>query len=424
MLWRHALLYPGSSCYYVAPTFTHGKELIWRDPRLAGFIGTLHDTYIDRTNSTDCTVYFKNGSFIKIIGSENFAAANGLRPSFLVYDEFCEFHPRFHETMNPNRIVRKCPLLIIGTPPMQDSQNREQYMSYAKECRKRKKGVHIQQSSYSNPHIDKEELDDEKIRLYDRGEGFIWESQYMAKIVPGGRNVIFPMFCDKHVHAHSDLVREISNDAHRLHWYCIADPGTTTTMAILFVALNPYTKQIYVMDELYLTDKEETSVGKVMPRIFQISGKLAPRVDFDEEWFKIYDEAAAWFCNEVAMQYDTYFMPTLKVHNKKEMGISLMKDIFIYNVVKVSDKCVNFKHEVTNYIADKDGKFPRTGDHLIDDFRYFLAASHYSFDEIQEAVRHLGPRKPQDLLNNVQSRNFDDLDEDWTGVFGETGFEE
>ena len=114
MLWRHALLNPGSSCYYVTPEMTHGRSLVWTDPRLVGF---GPGKYVSKVNSNEMLIRFKNQSFIKIIGSENYAAANGLRPSFLVYDEFCEFHPSFHETMNPNRIVRKCPLLIIGTPP-------------------------------------------------------------------------------------------------------------------------------------------------------------------------------------------------------------------------------------------------------------------------------------------------------------------
>ncbi|HEY5688563.1 MAG TPA: hypothetical protein VIS27_09695, partial [Yeosuana sp.] len=158
MLWRHALMNPGSACYYVTPEMAHGRKLVWTDPRLAGF---GDKKYVAAINSNEMIVKLTNGSFIQVIGSENFAAANGLRPAFLVYDEFCEFHPRFHETMQPNRMVYKCPLVIIGTPPMQDSRNKEQYMGYAEECKNSESDIWICQDSYSNPYIDKKDLDAE-----------------------------------------------------------------------------------------------------------------------------------------------------------------------------------------------------------------------------------------------------------------------
>lgn len=424
MLWRHALLNPKSACYYVAPSMVHGRKLIWTDPRLATFCnvhkeGTNQHKYIDKLNSNEMIVRFKNGSFIQVLGSENYQAANGLRPGFLVYDEFCEFHPRFHETMNPNRMVYKCPLVIIGTPPMQDSINREQYITYADECKKKKNSFWIRQSSYRNPHIDPKELDQEKENLLARGEDYLWYSQYEAKLTAGGRNIIFPMIGDQHFHKHSSLMYEIKNDISKLEWFCVADPGTTTVMGLLFCAVNPYSKQIYILDEIYEKDPRETSVSLIIPRVKKIVEDLASPVDFDSEWIKVYDEAAAWFCNEVANQFGYFFMPTLKVHNKKEHGISLIKDILVHNVVKISDRCENLRREMENYVADEDGKFPRTNDHLIDCFRYFLAAAGYSMVEVMEAVRSLGPRVPGPDPHAVQSKKMgNDLDfMDWTSAY-------
>ena len=44
---------------------------------------------------------------------------------------------------------------------------------------------------------------------------------------------------------------QINRDLNKLEWYCISDPGTTTVMAFLFVAVNPYSKKFYVLDEIY-----------------------------------------------------------------------------------------------------------------------------------------------------------------------------
>lgn len=418
ILWRHALLHPKSACYYVTPTMTHGRRFIWTDPRLTTF---GPNKYIDRINSNEMILRFKNGSFIQVLGSENFQSANGLRPSFLVYDEFSEFHPRFHETMNPNRIVYKCPLVIIGTPPTADSINKSQYLTYAQECQDRTDSIWIRQSSYSNPHIPKEELDREREKLFQRGEEWIWYSQYEARITAGGRNVVFPMFSpEKHVVSHDILMAEISRDAHKLQWYCITDPGTTTTMAVLFVAVNPHTKKIYVVDEIYEQDARQTSVSLIMPRILKRVKTYSPTLSFDEDWYKVYDEAAAWFCNEVAQQFEIYFQPTLKAHNKKENGISLMKDIFIHNVIQISDRCSNFQKEIIGYVADENGKFPKLNDHLLDCFRYFLAAAHYSMVQVMEAVRVLGARIPGDKDPPGYQRplNKRDLEEfDWTAEY-------
>lgn len=414
MLWRHALLNPGSACYYVTPEMTHGRKLVWTDPRLLNF---GNSKYIKNINNNEMIVRFKNGSFIQILGSENFAAANGLRPSFLVYDEYCEFHPRFHETMAPNRAVFNCPLLIIGTPPLQDSRNKEQYISYAEECEKNKKGMWITKTSYENPHVDKEWLDEEKQRLFSRGEEYLWFSQYEAKLTAGGAHVIFPMLSDKHIIDHDKLMEEIRRDSHKLEWYCVSDPGTTTVMGFLFCAINPYSKKIYIMDEIYEKRPEFTSVQKVMPIVLSKAKRLSPSLGFDDDWIKVYDEAAAWFANEVLQQYGFGFQPTLKAHNKKENGISLIKDILIHNVVAISSNCKHLVKEMSNYVADEQGKIPKVNDHLIDCFRYFLAASYYSMVQIKEAVRKLGPRNVSDLIqegDGVQKWDNPWAEDDWT----------
>lgn len=417
-LWRHALLNPNSPCYYVTPEMTHGRKLVWTDPRLVSFGG--HE-YIKSINSNEMIIKFKNGSFIQILGSENFAAANGLRPAFLVYDEFCEFHPRFHETMQPNRIVYNCPLMIIGTPPMQDSRNKEQYTTYAEECKQRKDALWVQQTSYANPYIPKEELDLEKEKLFARGEEYLWYSQYEAKITAGGKHVIFPMLNkQKHVFRHQDIVAEIRRDLRNLEWYCVADPGTTTVMAILFVAVNPYTKKVYFLDEIYESNAKNTSVRLIAPRIYEKTRELYPGSNLSEDWTKIYDEAAAWFSNEMASQFGLHFLPTLKVYNKKEMGISVIKDMLVHETVMISDRCEKLFWEMDQYIADEKGNFPKNHDHLLDAARYFLAAANYTSTEVMEAAQRLGPRNPHELNDFYEGyQKHDDpwKDDDWTTEF-------
>lgn len=280
-LWRWALMNPGSTCYYIAPELKHGRELIWNNLRLLRF-GQKRDEfgrplpggedtlakYVKSVNQSDSRIRLKNGSQIVIVGSENWQAANGLTPDFVVYDEFKVFKKQWHTEFNPNRIVRKAPLLLIGTPPKPGDCNREQYIEFAEQAIKREDMFHIEASSYENPHVPKDEIDREIAILRERGEIDVIEREYYGRLVYGGADAIFPMLDEKrHVHAHSELLQVIKRDRKKMDWFCITDPGTTTCFASLIGCINPYTKKIYLLDEIYETDQQYTSVRHIYPQL-------------------------------------------------------------------------------------------------------------------------------------------------------------
>ena len=425
MLWRHALLNPGSTCYYITPELSHGREIIWHNGRLAQFGREKDDQgrfvpggqeplkkYIKHIANTDSRITFKNNSSIKIVGSENWAAANGLTPDFVVYDEFKVFHPMFHTEMNPNRIVRKAPLVIIGTPPKPGDRNQEQYMEFADECLKRKDCAHIIASSYDNPHMPKEEVDKEIEKLRIRGENDVIKREYFGEISLGGRNAIFPMFDAKKLRPFQGVMRDLQKDLKKLDWYCITDPGSTTCFAVLFAAINPYTKQVYLLDELYETSQENTSVRQIYPRIKTKMKELNPHIDIDD-WYKVYDEAAAWFSTELMGQFGDYFMPTAKHLHKKENGLSLCKDQIIYNTLTFTDRMQKLKWEIQQYVRTDRGDIPKKNDHLIDCWRYLNAAANYDMNEILEKKKipmdnDRGWRTIENDLNDVGK------EQDWT----------
>lgn len=392
ILHRWANLYPNSPCYYVTTTKVHGRTLVWNDPRIRRF--SPKELLSDNPeNGNEMILRFKNGSFIQILGSENFTVANGLRPAIMVYDEFCEFHPSFHETMQPNRMVYKCPLLVIGTPPRQDSGNTKQYEDLAEFSKTAPNCAHFIKTTFENPFIDHEMVKRERETLFAKGEEHLWYSQYEAKIVKGGQRVIFPMFSEAdHIFKHEILHEHVLKDASNLDWYCIADPGSTTVFGTLFAAINNYTKEIYILDEIYATNQKDTSTGIICPQMLTMSQELYPRSSFEDDWFKGYDEAAAWFHTEVVARYGWGFLQTIKAQNKKENGISLLKDCFLNYTIKISDRCENLKNELNKYVCDADGKYPKHGDHLIDCLRYLLGFANYTVEDVVEAKPTIGKK--------------------------------
>ena len=149
IIYRFAQLNPGSGCYYFCPMANQAREILWETGRLQRGIKRK---YIKTIKSMDMRIILKNGSYIKLDGSDRYEKHRGTEPHFLVYDEFKDFDPRFHEAIDPNRGVYNCPLIILGTPPVSINQDRnyEQYNELQKQCQEDDDKFFLQISSYFN----------------------------------------------------------------------------------------------------------------------------------------------------------------------------------------------------------------------------------------------------------------------------------
>jgi hypothetical protein len=406
LLWRQCLLYPGSACYYVAPTIVHARKIVWIDPRLSTF---GDKKYVEDINQTEMIVKFKNGSFIQILGSENHYAANGLRPSFLVLDELAEHDFNFLNIMQPNRIVYDAPMLVIGTPPIATSKNREQYLMLADECKISPDSMWIKQTSYENTHIPKERLDKIKAKMLARGEGYLWEAYYLAEIVAGGPNSVFPML-DKDVHIlPSEEIRVRVMARWRLNdWYCTVTPGANTTAAALFLTIDKSTKSIYVLDEVYERQRERTRAALITQSLVKKAGELCLFIDFDEDWNKVCSETGTWFSSEVADREGYFFSMAPKL--KGTAGISIIKDLLHDHSLYISDKCVNLFREMRDYVTRPDGTPVKGNDYLIEALRNTLAAANYSVKTSQDPTTTLGPR----TVNMLEDESWEDSSTPWS----------
>jgi len=424
VLWRHALLNPGSACYYVGPEAAHARKIMWDRHRLQKFLGTETKKYVETIRTQEMMIRLKNGSFIQVVGSDNYAVANGLTPDIAVYDEFKHFNPRWHTEFAPNRAAKAAPLIIIGTRPRIGNKNMDQYNDVLEYQKTDKQSRIFFKTTWDNPinHMPEQKnmIEQEIAQLRARGEEDVVQLEYYSNWVPGGKRAIFPMVSKElHVKSAAEIKKEISRDLSKLEWYCITDPGTTTCFAALLAAVNPFTKKVYILDELYEKDQSMTSVRMIYPRLDNLMMKHYENSSVDDDWIKGFDEAAAWFSNEVMQQYGKYFMPTQKHLNKKEDGISLIKDQLIHNLVIISDSCEHLFEEMQKYAKDDKGGIPKRDDHLIDCFRYLNAFANYSMLEVLDVLR-----QQNDVARDRFKRMEDDDDlwaeeEDWTLGIGD-----
>ncbi len=416
-LYRFSLLYPNSACYFIAPFQKQAKEIIWANGRLQNFFLADIDpktgkTYTGLTSDeayqlndelkkkyglkvveSENRIRFGNGSFIKLDGADNFEAFRGITPHIVAYDEFKDHHPKFHTGMDPNLAPYDAPLICVGTPPEGDEKNAKNFISMADYADKADDQVYFCVPTYYNPYISKDFLKRKKQELFARGEEDKWYREYEAKRVKSGARSIFPMFespdlgkkYTRHVRPHKELRAQVMSKKKDYDFILSFDPASSTTFACLFVGIHKFNKEIYILDELYIKEKSNTSTGQIFPKSLEI---LDSYNIYHEDVRMIYDNAAAWFATEVAFQFGYGLEPCIKDIKNKDKRLSLIKDLYLGDFIKVSEKCAMFIFETENYRVNENGKIPKENDHLLDAFRYILSNTYYN----------QVPRKKENLL--------------------------
>jgi len=128
------------------------------------------------------------------------------------------------------------------------------------------------------------------------------------------------------------------------------------------------------------------------------------------------DEREAWFINEVMDQFRFNVSPTQKHVHKKDSGISLIRDLMLFEQITISSECKNHIKEIQEYARDSKGNIPKRNDHSIDCLRYGLGFNNYT------VVTHSYAKKKIQVLpghwDEVPYSDSDDgidigLDYDW-----------
>lgn len=390
LLWRWALTHPGTNNYYFAPYNKQARAIVWENRKMQGF---MPGEYLTKKPGISMKLPLTNLSFIKVDGSDNTEAYRGVKPKGLtIFDEFKDFREEFYTAYDPNRAAFDSPIVIIGTPPDRECQ----YTQLMEEFQNDPTKAFFRFPTSANPHIKPEWLAHKKAEMYAKGEGDVWQREYEAIYTKGGAAKIFPMLDkEKHVRPHDWMVNQLKRDRKKLSWFAVADPAAASVFGVLFIAINPFNRMVYIMDEIYETDQGEMSVGKIGPRIHDKREEL-----YDDQfaWRNGYDEAESWWRAEMLDRFNEAWEPTQKSLNDKESGLSLIKDLLLSNLVLISDRCVKLFWEMDNYFKDRNGNIPKKNDHLLDTFRYGLAMDNYTVHgEIEEIILPEDEPRPEKL---------------------------
>lgn len=418
--WCYALLNPNKQVWIICPQRKQGKDIYWVSKRLQSFGPS---DYVEQEKESEVTLQFKNGSIIRVDGCENYNALRGINPDLVIYDEFQDHSKEFHvEVMAPNLVAKGAALVVIGTPPKRDC--------YYVEFRKRlleeiEEGdttrAYYEFPSFINPSLDKQELEKIHQRMIKAGDENIWLREHMAQLIFGGEGAVFsPWNRIKHIRKHEILMSAIEKDKDKLKWYTIFDPGSSTCFAVLFIAYNSYTSQIFILDEIYETNSRNTDSLSIWKRSIQKEKELFPN-RAPRTFKRIYDEAAPWFHINLQKYFrndpEFYMSPCeknkIRGYSSKEADCSLIKQIMATdNAFFVSDRCEKFKWEVENYVLSEDGDYPKDHDHLCPDcLTYFLKSAGYKFVEEVPDQEALASETTVTLFGKKKMQRVKDLSE-------------
>lgn len=277
--------------------------------------------------------------------------------------------------MYPNLMARDGILIVGGTPP-RDKDNL--YYELEQEAHRNPKWRFFHWSCWDNPKLSFQMLRDEKDAYYNRGEGYLWEQEYEARYVFGGKDTVFSVFDEnKHVLPFDVMLATIAKDRRHLDYFIISDPGNRVCHANLFIAYDRTNGYVWVLDELYETDIANTATTFIYPRLIEKANRLFP-----SSFYWIYDEAELWFPNEINAQFpDAPAMtPTAKALHDKEVGLGLIKACMVNGRYFQSELCINLKDELLSYRLDDKGRYVKKKDHAIDALRYFFDFVGYSYE--------------------------------------------
>lgn len=400
-----AQLYPKSKIYIIAPFRQQVSEIYWASGSMENIIPKdwLYSNPSDSFNKNELRITFKNESFIKFDGADNEATTRGYKPHLLICDEFQDWKQDSWNGMKPNLLAHNATCLLIGTPPKYENAFIHELNTFKKrvDIEKNPNYFYMVRTIYDNPRYPADKVEEMKQDFYDKKEEHVWRREFLAEIILGGANSIFPMFDrEKCVRPSEWIDAQVRLFANGLEYYTVLDPSSTR-FGVGFYAYNRYTATIYLLDEIIEQDAMRISAEQIKARI----------IDIENKWgmyniTRIYDEAAKLFALEI-MENDFGMISTEKKHNDKSNNISLLKDIFLKGKIFINESCKMFVEDIVSYHTNEKGRIVKERDEGVDCTLYMIAEAGYSFNNLASIKNIVDPmtRQPYTYLKREPEKD-------------------
>ncbi len=104
--------------YYVFPTYSQAKKVIWDSITNTGerILDYCPDEIVESKNSQEMKIRFVNGSLLQLVGSDNFDSLMGSNPQGVVFSEYALQDPRAYQYIRPILTANYGWALFLSTP--------------------------------------------------------------------------------------------------------------------------------------------------------------------------------------------------------------------------------------------------------------------------------------------------------------------
>lgn len=413
--WMYALTRPNAEVYYLAPAVKQAKELVWANSRMQTCNTYQNDFLkkIERIFGGEIKIYhhemriiLPNGSFIKVDGSDNYNTQRGLKPDFVVADEYRDFKAPWIEAVRPNMSVKKGKILFITTPP--HSPNHAYNM--AEEC---KHGMSTNDPHYFYLNLPStcndripghtEWLKREEARLLRLGRRNEWRREYMAEYIPNNEHAVLPHLTRDSLTPYKSLIDTLKVQNHEYSLHIAIDPSNSATFAALLALYDPYDAKLYLMDCYKQTDASLTSCRETWPVICQYRDALLNDLEHIIGKTSISSNISTpWFNRDLLELFDVPSSMVPKEFKDPIYNISLIKDISSAGKLVISDKLKPLISEAETYQRSHETlRIPRDDKPLINCLRYLIWDCNYTTELLATPA---GMPEDENLLENFMNR--------------------
>lgn len=232
--------------WIVAPTFQQGKDVHWYQ----GFKREIPSKYIVKWNDSELSVDIKteNGgiSRIQIKSAEQPDRLKGVKLRGLIVDEIASMRNWdwiWQEALRPTLTDFKAPAIFISTPKGYNH-------FYDLYNTKSKNYKSFRFTSYDNPHIAKEEIDEAK----ETSTEDYFAQEYLAEFKKY-TGLVYKDFT-------RDLIKEI-DDFSAVYWLRGCDRGFTNPTAVAYIMVDK-DDNWYMVDEIYKTKMTNNELSQLL----------------------------------------------------------------------------------------------------------------------------------------------------------------
>ena len=114
----YKLLTEVCTCFYILPTYSQAKKVIWDSITIEGFrfFDYIPDEIVLSKNKQELKINLVNGSTLQLIGSDNIDSLVGTNPKIIVFSEYAIQSPAAWDYLRPILDVNKGYAIFISTP--------------------------------------------------------------------------------------------------------------------------------------------------------------------------------------------------------------------------------------------------------------------------------------------------------------------